>query len=276
MIAIKENKLIQSIELDILKNVASFCEQNNLRYFLAGGTLLGAIRHNGFIPWDDDVDISMPREDYERLIELFPNVGRYRIIHISNSKYYAHPFAKVVDTETILEELGREVVPCKDMGVYIDIFPIDGVKDNSIITKHNFTKNYMYAYHLGYAIPAKKTAPFSFKIKRLIWILRFSIPGRNWHYNRLSKKLRKNVFDSSKFVGSSFGQKGEKEIIEQSCFSDYVLIPFEKMLFRCPIGYDRYLTQMYGDYMQLPPVEERISAHNTKIYWKNDSYGVQQ
>ena len=120
---------IQEIELEILSNIAAVCEQHQWRYFLAGGTLLGALRHKGFIPWDNDIDISMPRRDYEKLLQFYKENGnRYKILQVGENTNYYLPFAKVVDTETLLVEKSIETqVP--ELGLFVDIFPIDGVGD---------------------------------------------------------------------------------------------------------------------------------------------------
>lgn len=119
---------LKRIELDILKYIKTQCEKYNLRYYLAYGTLLGAVRHKGFIPWDDDIDIHMPREDYDKLIELEYNNpdSKYKLLSPKYNKDYYYSFAKMVDNETILEETGLKQI--KELGVYVDIFPLDYIK----------------------------------------------------------------------------------------------------------------------------------------------------
>ena len=126
---------IKKIELDILIYIDSLCKQNHLRYFLCGGTLLGAIRHKGFIPWDDDIDISMPRPDYDKLISLIGSNSSYMVLTPANCDFY-YNFAKVVDTRTTLCEIDN--TPIKNMGVYIDIFPLEGMPDNDIEREQHY------------------------------------------------------------------------------------------------------------------------------------------
>ena len=121
-------KEIQKIELDILLYLDKVCRENDIKYYLSSGTLLGAIKYQGFIPWDEDIDVIFLREDYNKLIKCFENeTGRYKLLSIYNSKDYYYPFAKLVDTKTTLIENSK---PINDMGVYIDIVPMDGYLDD--------------------------------------------------------------------------------------------------------------------------------------------------
>lgn len=121
---------LKFISYNILKFVADFCEINNIKYYLFAGTLLGAIRHEGFIPWDDDIDIAIPRDDYEKFIIEFDrnNDVNYKVLSIENSNKYYLPYAKVIDNRTLLFEDGKESMP---IGVFIDIFPLDSIPDKS-------------------------------------------------------------------------------------------------------------------------------------------------
>lgn len=261
---------IQNLELSLLKSVADFCEAHDLRYYMVGGTLLGAVRHQGYIPWDDDIDLAMPRPDYDRFLESYSD-GPYKILHIGNCSSYAYPFAKVVDTRTVLTENGSVRIDCQEMGLNIDVYPMDGVKDLSEDTQKKVRKRSVYAHRLGFALPPKKGASIRDVLKRWFWVLRFAVPGRKWYYSRLNRQLRRTPFDTSDYVTSPFGRRCEKEIVPAPAFSEYVLLPFEREVFRAPAGYDLYLKQMYGDYMQLPPPEQRVANHSTKIFWRKDA-----
>ena len=126
---IKTVEELQKIELEILKYIDKVCKENNLTYFLAYGTLIGAIRHKGFIPWDDDVDIQMPRDDYNKLCDILKEEnGRYKLLDHKEGLGYIYPFAKVIDSNTRLIETG--LTETVNMGVYIDIFPIDGTPND--------------------------------------------------------------------------------------------------------------------------------------------------
>ena len=126
---------MKKIELNILIYFTEVCEENNLRYYLGGGTLLGAVRHKGFIPWDDDIDVMMPRPDFQKLLSLSINNENYNIIKPGTAGYY-YNFAKLVDTRTILEEKGIKRID--GLGVYIDIFPLDGMPETPDARKKRF------------------------------------------------------------------------------------------------------------------------------------------
>lgn len=126
------------VQLQMFDRYAQFCRENSLRYYLASGTLLGAIRHRGFIPWDDDIDVVMPRPDYERFLRLARGglSPHYRVLSIHETPDCIYPFAEVVDTRTTLEEL-TVVLSCRVIGVYIDVFPIDGLpSSHSALRRH--------------------------------------------------------------------------------------------------------------------------------------------
>ena len=260
---------IQEIELEILSNIAAVCEQHQWRYFLAGGTLLGALRHKGFIPWDNDIDISMPRRDYEKLLQFYKKNGsRYKILQVGENTNYYLPFAKVVDTETLLVEKSIEThVP--ELGLFVDIFPIDGVGDDYESARKNVLKMSKSGFRIATA--AKKLSGQSFydKMRILFWKILTSIRGRETEFKRINKKLMNYDFDKSKYIASTYGVRGEKEIIDATAFSDYVYLTFENKKYRAPVGYDQYLKQMYGDYMKLPPKEHQTANHDIDVYWRN-------
>lgn len=265
---INELREMQKIELDILKYVVKICEKNSLRYFLAGGTLLGAIRHKGFIPWDNDVDISMPRKDYEVLLRLIENDNnsKYRVFYIKNDSDYFYPFAKVCDTSTVLEEY-QVPYKIKDLGLYIDIFPIDGVGNDKEIAQKKVLSIQKWSRRIRVAIiPTNFQTSLKWRILRSAFKLICNICGVKTFLHHFEKKLEIPSFDESKYVASTFGARAEKEVIEQIHFSSSVLVDFEGEKFNSPIGYDQYLKQMYGDYMKLPPESERVTCHDIKVY----------
>ena len=125
---------IKSVELEILKYVHDFCEKNDIKYFINYGTLIGAVRHKGFIPWDDDIDICMFRKDYEKFIELFSkDDGKYKILSLESSDKYYNNFIKVIDSKTKIED--ERNYKTYDSGIFIDIFPMDFFDDLSLVEK---------------------------------------------------------------------------------------------------------------------------------------------
>jgi lipopolysaccharide cholinephosphotransferase len=264
-------KEIHEIELEMLDAVDYICNKYNLRYFLAGGTLLGAVRHKGFIPWDDDVDISMPRNDYDKFLEImeegYRDFAYYRIYQVKEKSDYSFPFAKLSDMRTIIKNYSKEF-NIQGMGAYIDIFPIDGFGNDLKNAKKIIVKQNVKGHRISRAFSGFSGCSLVKKCTLLIWKIQYFFKGREKSYRILEQELRKNEFDTSKYVGSTFGLRGEKEIIEQRYFADSLKMKFENREYKVPVGYDQYLKQMYGDYMQLPPVNERIAPHNMDIYWK--------
>ena len=224
----------KKIEIEILDYVTELCNKNNLTYFLGGGTLLGAVRHKGFIPWDDDVDIMMPREDYDKLAQVISNIDNNRFLYLNykdNNDYY-YPFAKVVDKRTKVKELDCKEI--KDLGVYIDIFPIDNVSDDM---QENKLKWYMSIFN---------------------------------NYKKVLEKMENlgKKYPNSNTVACITGRYFEKEIMPKSYIEDFIMAKFEDREYKIPKGYDLYLTKHYGDYMQLPPKEKQVSNHDNIAYWR--------
>lgn len=252
---------LQLIELDILKAFIKVCDDHNLRYFLCGGTLLGAIRHKGFIPWDDDIDVEMPRGDYMRFLNLSPNLlgDAYDVISMYNNKDCIYTFAKVVDKRTKLKEpVGKEI------GVYIDIFPIDGLPDNIKESDKHFKKMSNYNRILSYSILEYKKGrtPIRTIIKYSV-IFICKLLGENRLLNLIDKTARKYDFEKSKYIAVSVvSYYGNRERIGKEAYQSSIKVQFEDLMFNAPIGYHQYLSNIYDDYMKLPSVEKRVTHHS--------------
>lgn len=261
---------LKKIEFDILKYFKKICIENQLQYFLCGGTLLGAIRHKGFIPWDDDIDVFMPRADYEKLLQVMKKKEeeKYQLYEHTYYKNYLYPFAKLCDTNTVLIEeynFGMEI------GVYIDIFPIDNIPDNDILYKKLY-KKYSKLHFL--LVTATDRHPW----KSHKWYK--CIPKGLLHYilqlygaSKITKKMIENAklynnIDTG-FCGGVVWGYGLRERMSKKCFEKAVPVEFEKEIFDAPAGYEIYLKQIYNDYMQWPPEDKRISNHCFKAYYKN-------
>lgn len=257
---------IREIQLGILDSISTYCASYGLRYSLGGGTLLGAVRHQGYIPWDDDIDIIMPRPDYEIFIKNFSVVSDNYILQDSHTDpcHYLL-FSKVYDDRTIL--LSSNSVG----GVYVDIFPIDGLPsdDNLLMEYQNqvlkLSDGLWYsAKHSSLSNESYYTSRIKPFIKRLIY------PSRKKILKKLEILFNQYPFDTSNYAGAFVGgQYGMREYMPQSVFSKYIDILFEGKMYKCIAAYDIYLSNLYGDYMKLPPVEERVSNHRQIVYWKN-------
>lgn len=263
----------KTVMLQILTAFSRICENNRMQYFLDAGTLLGAVRHGGFIPWDDDVDVCMPRTDYDRLLGLARRNNGYIDEHyrVEFPEETIYPFIKISDDRTVLVEF-----PDKhpmEVSVYIDVFPKDGIKDHlwgsRCLCKTSEILGLVQWFN-KFSIYAWKNRGNKLQ-KGIAWCGRKMIKDPNVPV-RLQDRLihwnqRKNPVENCQFVTTLTNGEYHK-IAPKECFDEFVLKEFEGILFRCPIGYDTYLRCLYpGDYMQLPPEEKRQKTHNTHAYW---------
>jgi len=258
---------MQDVLYDILKVFAEFCDKHGLRYYLFGGTLLGAVRHNGFIPWDDDVDVSMPRPDYEKFIELTKNSPweHYEV------KQYTQPFIKLVDTRTVMEErLLKDSL--KMESIFIDIFPIDGLSSNLKENKKHFKKIKFYKRLLTYSIVEKRKVSLGPFYKRCIKSVLFAVSsaiGYKTFQQKLEKLAKKYSYSDSEYVGVSIWTWGIKDLGRKEDLEKRVLISFRDTKLWCQGNYVESLTKKYGDYMKLPPEDKRPPFHGI-CYWKEE------
>lgn len=258
---------MKKIELNILIYFTEVCEENNLRYYLGGGTLLGAVRHKGFIPWDDDIDVMMPRPDFQKLLSLSINNEIYNIIKPGIAGYY-YNFAKLVDTRTILEEKGIKRID--GLGVYIDIFPLDGMPETPDARKKRFKELNSIRKRINDTCllrPKFHRNPFAY-----LNACRIYNSNKNIDLSSLQKKYLdsalKNSFDDSEFVFAAGGAYGARDIFPGKWFEKEIELQFENLSVKAFNGYDFYLTQLYGDYMTLPPEDKRVTPHHSIVYFK--------
>ncbi len=257
---------IKQTELEILEYFAHKCEKTGLKYMLCGGTLLGAIRHQGFIPWDDDIDVLMPRGDFEKLLRISRKQKgdeRYRLISWK-TKDSPYPFIKMVDTTTVVKE--EYVDPKYRINVWIDIFPFDGMPaDDKLIVK-KFKKLFFYKWLLLLAgSEAGKGTTWYWQIIKSI-----AVPfAKLLNISRIADKM--NVIaseypvETSPYLGGFLWGYGLKEKMPRTLL-DVEDVTFEGKTFKAPVCWDEYLKGLYGDYMQLPPEEQRV--HHVFKAWK--------
>lgn len=259
---------LKQLQLDILVEVDKYCQKNEIKYSLAYGTLIGAIRHKGYIPWDDDIDIIMPRADYERFLRDFNSIsGDLRVISpYTSPKYYA-PYANVINEKTILYE---DVQHGVEIGVKIDVFPVDNVpntKDGQIKLFHRVKQ----ITRLINIVATRGKADSDSLKSRLFYICaRIFFPYLSFTrmLNDLAKKADRD-YSESKYVNNIvWCAAKEKGCFKKVDLDSYIDIEFEGHLFKSLAGYEDFLSTHYGNYMELPPIEKRITHHKFDAYWK--------
>lgn len=253
---------MRSIQLAMLKSIHQFCVANSIRYSLSGGSLIGAVRHQGFIPWDDDIDLMMPRPDYERFVAIY-NEEHYKVQSYKNDDTYWYPFCKVYDDRTVLIESHIR------SGIYIDIFPIDGMADEEITKKmidRRVTLVFKNIYYTSKVYQFQKGNPLFLRLKYIL--KKMLVPNRAKSIAELEVMCMEHPFETSEYAGVLVGGYGIKERMPKTVFTKYVEMPFESLSCCCISDYDTYLSHLYGDYMTLPPVEKRVTHHRYNAYWK--------
>lgn len=257
---------LKDIEFDILKMFDAFCKENNIKYYLSHGTLLGAIRYKKFIPWDDDIDLLIPRNDYNRMISLFKDSEKYHLFAYEKNKDYLFPYAKLCDMNTYKDEFGY--VNGVKLGVDIDLFPLDAWDDNLEKAKDEvkYIKKKMFRLHLT----KLKKSDSTNLIKRFVkWGLMIfcKIRGSKYYIEKIMNASCKSGKKGTSYLGcKAWCVYGEKGIIPAETFADTVEVEFEGQMFPAPIGWDTYLTCLYGDYLPEPPKEKQKTHHAFKAY----------
>ena len=271
-------KEVQISSLQILKKVHDFCSINGINYSLAYGTLLGAIRHKGFIPWDDDIDIMMPRPDYERFCSSFRMEGVSLHCHQNDPDCYLL-YARVCDDLFTVSSKNSWRRGGGHTGLWIDIFPIDAVEDDPDEYKRRFKKSEFYYYKLfkyrAYLNGLSKENSFKLNCLALlleIWPFSYIMKRRVYQFVDKAVKFHSEIpFNKTRSCSQiALPNNGSIHPVMSSAFKSYLLMPFEDAEFYCIADYDKLLKNWYGDYMQLPPESERVPAHSSwqSFYWK--------
>ena len=258
-------KIIQNKLLDIALEIDRICRNNNIRYSIVGGTLIGAVRHKGFIPWDDDLDIAMLREDYEKFIEVCKTElnEQYFLQTPQTEKDYPFDFAKVMDVNTVFVEKGFEYKNTHKC-CYVDIFPFDNVKNRTYRIQ---AYAYSFFRRARWYIIEKKTMPSdkwknSQKSKETWFTAPLSILGLDNINKILEFLMSKHNKKQTEYVYTLCFPWGRKCFDRRECYTDLIELEFEGHKFYASRDYELCLRQRYGNYMELPPLEERYPQHD--------------
>ena len=243
------------VELSILRELVRVCEAHGLRYYLAYGTLLGAVRHRGFIPWDDDIDVTMPRDDYSRFAEICVSDLRpgFRWQTYATDSHYPHWFGKLIKTDTVLRQAPSEHLPFQQ-SVFIDVFPLDGLADRPLEALVQRVLFRICRLQLG--VNVRRTP-----MKRLLLQLAMVFPRRSV-VSLIGAVIRRYPAGKSTrwiCVGGPYGHR--RQTFPSRWFGPGATQAFEDLTVLGPAAWDEYLTQLYGDYMTPPPPRYRSSHH---------------
>lgn len=276
---LKELRQYQYLQIEMIRFFVEICEKEQLTYYMLGGTMLGAIRHKGFIPWDDDADFGMPRPDYERFLLVAPSYmpQKIELQTLDNTENYHFYFSRMVcrEKEVRVKWAKKE----QNVKIWIDIFPLDGMPDKLINRK-------LHIFHLLFrrmmfvlsnfdesAFVNKKNRPL---YEKILMAFALRVPIEKWisekkQWHMLDKALKICPYEKSKYLINMMGEYKMKEMFQKSIFGKGHYYEFEGMLLNGPQDYDNYLSQLYGDYMTPPPLSDR-NKHETSIINSNFPY----
>lgn len=267
----RELTSIQKIELDMYKQVAAVCNRHDIPFFALGGTLLGAVRHGGFIPWDDDIDIAIPRPDYDRFVKaakeelpahLVPKTYR-------DEKGDPHPMFICIIKNTRTKIQLNHANKTENTCVWLDVFPLDAMPTNKLLRTIHKYRLLFERMKIQFSMYEENVHQYRegrpFYERALMKFREVTGYGSNWDTYELmchiERTLRKYSYENEDWFVNMFGAYKFREMFPKSWFGQGVELTFEDTVIRCPVEYDKVLTQMYGDYMTLPPEDQRGQQH---------------
>lgn len=260
----KQLRELQLKQLDMIAFIKEFCEKNKITFYLIGGGLIGAVRHGGFIPWDDDLDILLPRDDYERFCRLFqeqhPN-GRFRLLKTDGKMFTGNIFATVTDTKYTMVKMNQTHVDIPH-GLVIDVFPLDVCPDSGFARKRQYVWTMLYSLFLAQIVPENHGGLISFGSKILLGIFR-------------GKKLREKIWRTCEKHMIQY-KREDNQYLTELCSGPHWMkvkypkhiydgvdhVVFEGITLPCASGYKEYLELVFGDYMTPPPEDKRVPHHD--------------
>ena len=263
---------IQGVLLETLDYFKSFCQKNNLKYFLSNGTLLGAVKYNQFIPWDDDVDIMMPREDYDKLLSLSEiDNGTYKLMSTKTVLQWRMPYSKLSDMRTVLKE--GEFDFGAEFGISVDIFPIDNWSDNKYIARAQA----LYCEILKRLLISSNDKCFSTPKKGVKKLILYAIYvtgkalGHKRIYRMITRRAEKSLSSKGKNVGCVVWTcHGSNGVLPADVFAQQKFMRFCNSEYPIPSGYEKYLDKLYGEWRKELPPDKQKSNHNIKVWWKDE------
>lgn len=261
---IRENEKLKILLLEMLSWFHNFCMKNGLRYYALGGTMLGAVRHQGFIPWDDDIDVGMPREDYLRFAKLMRQHPHPRYLletPDSENADFFYPIYKLYDTQTTLVENKRNRIT---RGIFLDIFPLDGAGESEdearkFFQRIKYRRNLLLTLTTGFRRGRSLHKNVAVALMRLVpnWVI-----DKKKLLHSIDRISQEKPFDGCSWVGNMMGNWMERELMPRSVLGNPTVYSFENLTIYGAQEYDAYLTGLYGNWRELPPEEKRKTHHD--------------